>query len=910
MSSTGSSLLHFGAFEADLATGELRRNGRTVKLQPQPSKVLALLLERQGELVTREEIRQRLWGNASIDFEHGLNFAIKKLREALGDDAERPRYIETLPRRGYRFIAPLEPVGNLAAQRHVPQQPATTPKYRVSSIAEGFRPWHKATRVEGAGAGALAVPAPPDVEAPPANSAAALLASGTAAPAVRNSAIPVAGVLPSLGVGREHGQEPVLREAKHARAAARRRWVLALIAMVALVGAAGLYIYTHFRSAPKLSDQDTIVLADFTNTTGDPVFEGTLRQGLSAQLEQSPFLNLLSDTRIAQTLVLMAQPRDARLTRELARELCQRIGGAATIEGSIAGLGNQYIVGLQAVNCRTGDLLGEEQASAEGKERVLKALGEAATKLRERLGESLASVEKYDAPPENVTTPSLEALQAYSLGLRAILVQFDSAAAVPFFQRAISLDPNFAMAYARLGTSYRNLGEKARAAEDIGKAYELRERVSEREKFYISSHYETFVTGNLEAARTICELWAQTYPRDVTPPNNLGFIYQVLGEYQRALAAYQNVLKLNPGSGLNYSNLLAVYVLLNRVDEAKATVREAQAHKLDSPIFHIFLYRVDFLQHDRAAMEREAGALIGKPGYEDVILFDESDSAACAGQLMKARELTRRGVYSAQRASEKELAAGYEGEAALREALIGNRSLARQQVQAALALSDSRDAEATSAMALGLVGDSTPASRLANDLEKGFPDDTIVQSRYLPMIRAATLLGTGNASKEADRAIESLATAAPYELGTLGQTLNLALYPVYLRGQVYLAVHQGAAAAVEFQKILGYPGVVLNEPIGALAHLGLGRAYALEAGVGGLGASRTATLAVRGTSNTAESIPVRQASTGEAPVPQADSLAKAHIAYQDFFTLWKDADPDIPILKQAKAEYARLQQCP
>lgn len=358
-------------------------------------------------------------------------------------------------------------------------------------------------------------------------------------------------------------------------------------------------------------------------------------------------------------------------------------------------------------------------------------------------------------------------------------------------------------------------------------------------------------------------------------------------------------MKLNPGSGLNYSNLLAVYVLLNRVDEAKATVREAEAHKLDFPIFHIFLYQVDFLQHDRGAMEREAGALVGKPGYEDVILFDESDTAACAGQLMKARELTRRGVESAERASEKELAAGYEGEAALREALIGNGSLARQRAQAALALSDAgaRDAEATSAMALALAGDSTTALHLANDLEKRFPEGTVVQSRYLPMIRAANILGSSKALQDADEAVEALAAAAPYELGTLGQTLNLALYPVYLRGQAYLAAHQGAAAAAEFQRILDYPGVVLNEPIGALAHLGLGRAYALEAGVGaGLVPARSSTGALLGRPQ-------------GAPL-QPDALAKARIAYQDFLALWKDADPDIPILKQAKEEYARLQSLP
>jgi eukaryotic-like serine/threonine-protein kinase len=676
------------------------------------------------------------------------------------------------------------------------------------------------------------------------------------------------------------------------RAAPLRLRVLAAVALLA-VAAVAVYFYLHQRQAHRLTQQDTVVLADFTNTTGDPVFDGTLRQGLSAQLEQSPFLNLLSDTRIAQMLGLMAQPKDARLTQELAHEVCVRTGSAATIEGSIASLGSQYVVGLQAVNCASGDLLAEEQQTANGKEQVLKALGEAAAKVREKLGESLASVEKYDAPPENVTTPSLEALQAYSLGVRAMVVKNDWAAAIPFFQRAITLDPNFAMAYARLGTTYSNLGETSRSAENTRKAYELRERVSEREKFYIASHYEQFVTRDLEAARKTYELWAQTYPRDSIPPANLSSIYSNLGEYGKALAARLEALKLNPGSGLGYAGLVFDYLKLNRLDEAKAAARDAQAHNLDSPFIHYRLYEVDFLQHDAAGMEREAAGLAGKPGFEDVMLDNESDTAAYGGQFAKARELTRRAVDSARRADEKETAAGYEAEAALREALVANASLPRQKARAALALSNGRDVQAVSAVALALAGDSAEAMRLANDLSQRFPKDTAVQTEYLPMMRAATILGGGNASKDPDKAIEALVAAVPYELGSLAQALNFALYPVYLRGQAYLAAQQGAAAAAEFQNILDHPGVVLNEPIGALAHLGLGRAYTLEAGIGG-----TSVPAVRNPAS---------ATTGGTPVPRPDGLAKARTAYQDFFTLWKDADPDIPILKQAKSEYARLQ---
>jgi len=646
--------------------------------------------------------------------------------------------------------------------------------------------------------------------------------------------------------------------------AGRKLWRVLVPAALILVAVAiaGAFYFRSGQTTHRLTEKDSIVLAEFTNTTGDPVFDGTLRQGLSAQLEQSPFLNLLSDERVAQTLALMAQPKDARLTRELAREVCQRTGSAASIEGSISSLGSQYVVGLKAVNCRSGDVLANEQSTASGKEQVLKALGETATKIREKLGESLASVQKYDEPAENVTTPSLEALQAYTLGYQVEIVKNDNPGAVAFFQRAVSLDPNFAMAYARLGNSYSNMGQTARGAENTRKAYELRERVGEREKLYIASHYETNAIGNLEAARKTCELWAQTYPHDAIPPAVLSAIYSNLGDYDKGLAASQESLKRNPGSGLGYGNLVNSYLNVNRLDEARTTAQEAQAHNLDSPAIHFLLYSINFLQHDAAGMAHEVAGLMGKPGFEDAMLYNESDTAAYAGQFAKARELTRRASDSAQRADEKETAADYVAEAAVREALGGNMSTAKQQAQAALALSSGRDVEALSAIALGMAGDAPQATRLADDLAKRFPEDTIVKFEYLPMVRSAAALQAGSATK----AIDALAPAAPYELGTTTQNLGFALYPVYLRGEAYVAAHQGSTAAAEFQKILDHPSVVLNEPIGALTHLGLARAYALSG-----------------------------------------DTTKAKTAYQNFFALWKDADPEIPILKQAKAEYAKLQ---
>ena len=650
-------------------------------------------------------------------------------------------------------------------------------------------------------------------------------------------------------------------------AARKMPWKIVVPAAVVVVALAiGGYFYSHHTST--LTEKDTIVLAEFSNTTGDAVFDGTLRQGLAAQLEQSPFLNLLSDQQIAQTLGLMAQPKDARLTSDLARDVCQRTAGAATIDGSISSLGSQYVVGLKAVNCHNGDLLANEQATANGKEQVLKALGDAAAKIRVKLGESLASVQKYDAPAENVTTSSLEALQAFSLGYQAANVSRDDAAAIPFYQRAVSLDPNFAMAYARMGSNYYNLGELARSAENLRKAYALRERVSERERFYIDTHYEQYVNGNLEAARKAYELWAQTYPRDAVPPTNLNVAYLLLGDYEKSLAASQLALKLNPGSGLSYANLVAGYCNLNRFDEARATAAEAKAHNLDSPTIHQMLYLLDFLQHDAAGMGREAAEVMGKPGYEDQLLATEASMAAYAGQFSKSRELMRRASESAQRADEKETAADYLSGGGLQEALVGNMSQARQQVQAALALSTGRDVQSISAITLGLAGDAAEATRLAADLSKRYPQDTLVQALYLPMVRATIALQAG----KGDAAIEALAPAAPYDLGASIVTL----YPAYFRGQAYLAAHQGGPAAAEFQKVLKYRAIESGDPVGALANLGLARAYVLEA----------------------------QSAQG----PDADAArAKARASYQDFLALWKDADPNIPIHIAAKSEYAKLQ---
>jgi tetratricopeptide (TPR) repeat protein len=628
--------------------------------------------------------------------------------------------------------------------------------------------------------------------------------------------------------------------------------------------------YFFFHRRPMLTAKDTIVLADFTNTTGDPVFDGALRQGLAAQLDQSPFLSLISEDRIQQTLKLMGQSPDARLTPETAREVCQRTSSAAVLDGSIAQIGTQYSLILKAVNCANGDTLAIAEAQASDKDHVLDALGRVASDARAKLGESLSTVQKFDTPVEQATTSSLAALQAYSKGSKT-LTAGNNVAAVPLFQQAIGIDPNFAMAYATLATSYSNLSETTLAVENAKKAYELRDRVSEKEKFYIDSHYYNFGTGDLEKTRQSVELWAQSYPRDEIPPTDLGVLYIYQGQFDKALNAAQDAFRMDP-SGLNYSNLAGSFISLNRLDEAHAIAEEAQAKKLDSPSLRLVLYQLAFLQNDAGAMAQQVAWSSGKPGIEDCFLTEEASTVGYSGKLGQARNFSREAAASAIQAEEKETAAGYEADAALREALFGNAAEARQQATAALALSNGRDVQFDAALALAIAADAGRAQALADDLAKRCPEDTIVQFIYLPTIRAQLEL----LRKDPSKAIEILQASAPYEFGQEGQgAFTPALYSVYVSGEAYLAAKQGGEAAAEFRKILDHRGVVLNEAIGALAHVGLGRAYALEA----------------------------QSAQG---ADADDARAKARTAYQDFLALWKDADLDVPILHAAKSEYAFL----
>jgi len=613
--------------------------------------------------------------------------------------------------------------------------------------------------------------------------------------------------------------------------------------------------YTHRTHA--LSETDTIVLADFDNKTGDTVFDGTLRQGLSVQLEQSPFLSIVSDQQIQQTLQMMGKKSDAKLTPEIARELCQRTASAAVLDGSIAQVGTPYLLTLKAVNCSNGETLASTEAQASDKNHVLDALGKTASEMRNKLGESLSTVQKYHTPLEQATTASLEALQAYSLAQGAFS-NGEYAAVVPLLQRAIRFDPNFALAYALLGDNYVNLGETGLATRNYQKAYELRERVSEREKLYIESDYYQNVTGDLEKAHQVYEVWAETYPRDFVAPANLGFIGLYLGEYDKALAEFRESFRLAPSSW-SYSNVVTAYIYLDHLQEAQTALEDAHTINLDSPSLYPSLYLLAFLKNDAAGMAQQISRSAGKPGVEDVLLGQEGDTAAFYGRIARAREFYRQAVASAERAGLKEKPVQYEVDEAVQDALYGYPADAKRLATAALAHSMGRYEQSWVALALALAAESRQAEILADDLAERFPEDTIVRFNYLPTIRAQLALNRNNSTK----ATETLQVASPYELGAVWYGV---LYPVYVRGQAFLSGHRGSEAATEFQKILDHRGIVGNEPIGALARLQLGRAYSMQG-----------------------------------------DTAKAKAKYQDFLTLWKGADPDIPILKQAKAEYAKLQ---
>jgi eukaryotic-like serine/threonine-protein kinase len=753
----GPKILWFGVFEVDLRAGEVRKQGVRVKLQEQPFHVLTLMLQRPGEVVTREELRTAIWqSDTFVDFDNGLNTSINKLREALGDSADSPRFIETLPRRGYRFIAPVNS------------------NDRKGSVI------------------------------------------------------------------------------------AARSWKVVAPAAIVLLTVAAITGWLIWQSRKvRLTEKDTIVLADFANTTGDAVFDDTLKQGLRVQLEQSPFLNILSDQKVSEELRMMERSSDQPLTAKVARDLCQRAGSKAVLSGSISSLGSHYVIALNAVNCQAGDALASEQVEVDNRERVLKALSESATNVRKKLGESLASVQKYDVPLEQATTPSLEALKAYSMGLKTWWAKGETAG-LPFFKRAVELDPNFAMAYARMGVMHGNLFQLDLSSENTRKAYELRDRTSERERLFIEANYYAYVTGETEKSTQVLEIRGQLYPRDSGPHNNLANNYMYFGRHKEALEQALVAMQLDPTVEDNYITLGNAYICLNRLSDAEGVLKQAQERKLDSEGLTVQRYVVAFLKGDEQEMERLEATLAPKPGAADLLLSQKEAVEAYHGRLKKAWEIVQGPMNSAKHHDSLTIPAFTQAALGLSEAYFGNVQQARADANEAVPRAAPGDFPRwISALALARAGDTKGAANLAEELDKRVPLDTSFHHYWLPSIRAAIAMD----NKNPNGAIEALHVTAPYELGTMG-----AMEPVYLRGQAYLELGNGSGAAAEFQKIIEHPGIAGTWPVGALAHLGLGRAYALQG-----------------------------------------AKEKARAAYQDFLALWKDADTDIPILKEAKVEYAKLQ---
>ena len=771
-----SGLIRFGVFEVNTQTGELRKQGLKIKLRDQPFQILALLLERPGQVVTRDELQKKLWtADTFVDFDRGMNKAVNQLREALGDSADSPRFIETLPKRGYRFVAPVD---------------------------------------NGQAAGALATPDLPAAAKP----------------------------------------EPLPPPRTATDTLSRARlWLLAAAAVLIVGGAAWYYA----RRLPRAAERNTIILTEFDNHTGDTAFDYALKQALQIDLQQSPFLKILSDQQVADTLRQMGRSPDQALTQQVARELCVRAGGKAVLGGSVARLGSEYVLNLDAVNCQTGEALGQEQVRATAKEELLRGLDKAASSLRGKLGESLNSIRLSDRPLNDfISTSSLEAFQAYVNGQKMVQ-QKGRPFGIPFFRRAAELDPNFAFAYLQLGFLYGYLGEPRLAAENVLKAYGLRDRVSEAERFPIDAQYYLKVTGQAERAVSTCQVWIQTYPRDGSAHDRATVAYMELGQHEHALAESIRAYEKRGDLAITLNQLARGYLFLDRLQDARAIYQKNFARNPDQLFWRQGIYLLGFLDGDTKLVEEQVAWGLQTPGAEDQLLAMHAGTNAYFGHVEKSRELTRQAVEFAQRGEFKERAALLLAGEALREAWFGNSEAAARQARAALSLVPGRDVRSLAALALARAGDAGQARIVADQLDAEYPLGTLIRGYWLPTIRAEIELRAGNSS----RAVELLRTVAPYELADTPSPL----IPVYVRADALLEAGQGEAAAAEFRKVIDHRGLVANSLQGSLARLGLARSYA-----------------------------------------RSGLADRARIEYRAFLELWKTADADLLVLKQARAEYQKV----
>ena len=781
---SGEKRFRFGVFEINTTARELRKHGVKVRLSGQPFMILEILLERPGQVVTREELQKRIWQEDTfVDFEQGLNGAVKKLRDALGDGAETPRYIETLPKIGYRFIAP---VGELP---------------------------------DGQGAVTQAV--------------------SPAAVSTIQLVIPTAETKPA--------KRPLM-------------WIALVVIAVCVIGMSIAAVFYFRKPSAIFREKDTIVIGSFENFTAEPVFDDALRQALFVGMQQTPFLQVFSEHRTAEILRQMGHKPEERLTAKTSIELCQRVGSKVVTQGAIRSLGTNYVLDLAAVRCDNGESIAQEQVVAGRKEDVIDALGQAAARIRAKLGESLPSIEKYNAPLEQATTPSLEALKAYGLGAEL----WDSGGdhlAKPYFERAVELDPNFAVAYGALAAIHENDEEHELAKHFAVKAYENRDRATGVEKLLIESWYDIYALGDIEKAAHLYEIGLRDYPDNTRMLNDLGVIDSSLGNYNKGAELFREAIRLDPSSATTYGNLAVSLMALGETEEAAKILDDAEKRQLTFEYLQQVRYWLAFLRHNPAMMETLLTQIAAQPVEHAALLAEQANCEAYAGQLDAARKSMEDASSLILREGDKETAATFLAQGAVRAAEFGDVAEARQLEARAFKLSRGPDVQVLSALALAKSGDSATAEKLAEELNTTYPTHTEIQKYWLPLIQAQIALRRGDARK----AVELLETTTPYEMASPSALATSTLFPAYVRGEALLSTGSGEHAAVEFQKLLDHPGMTLNYPLSPLAKLGVARSLAQE-----------------------------------------KEFTKARAAYQNLFQTWQSADPNLEVLNEAKAEFAKL----